>query len=87
MRFNHNDHYHPFLLRQVPPRCRRALDVGCGTGKFARLLTRHAGEVDAVDRSAEMIAVARATETPKVNYLVADLGDFRLDEGLPTVAL
>jgi SAM-dependent methyltransferase len=71
--FNHNDFYHPFLLRQVPRDCRRALDVGCGTGRFARALATRAAAVDAIDRSAEMIEAAG--ETPRVDYLHADVRD------------
>lgn len=38
MPFDHNDHYLRLLLRQVPRNCGAALDVGCGTGRFARRL-------------------------------------------------
>jgi SAM-dependent methyltransferase len=60
MPFDHNDHYHRLLLRHVPPGCRTALDVGCGTGRFARRLAQRGIEVDAVDRSAEVIEAAVA---------------------------
>lgn len=59
MTFNHNDHYHGLLMRQIPPGCRRALDVGCGTGRFARRLTAAGIPTDAVDASAEVISAAR----------------------------
>jgi SAM-dependent methyltransferase len=58
--FDHNDHYHRLLLRQLPPNCRTALDVGCGTGRFARRLAERGVEVDAIDPSGEVIAAARA---------------------------
>jgi SAM-dependent methyltransferase len=74
--FSHNDFYHPFLLRQVPNGCRRALDVGCGTGDFARLLATRAEQVDAVDRSAEMISAARPA--PNVSFVNADIRDLDL---------
>ncbi|WP_106247308.1 class I SAM-dependent methyltransferase [Allonocardiopsis opalescens] len=60
MPFDHNDHYHRLLLRFVPRGCRTALDVGCGTGRFARRLAGLGVAVDAVDPAAEVIAVARA---------------------------
>ncbi|MFF2330048.1 MULTISPECIES: class I SAM-dependent methyltransferase [unclassified Streptomyces] len=60
MPFGHNDHYRPLLLRQVPRNCGAALDVGCGTGQFARRLVDLGTEVDAIDPSKEAIAEARA---------------------------
>ncbi|TMR90197.1 class I SAM-dependent methyltransferase [Nonomuraea basaltis] len=60
MPFNHNDHYHRTLLRLVPDGCKTALDVGCGTGRFARRLASRGIEVDAVDPAAEVIEAATA---------------------------
>lgn len=60
MPFDHNDHYHRLLLRQLPRNCGVALDVGCGTGRFARRLAQLGVEVDAIDPSEEVIARARA---------------------------
>ncbi|MEV0373302.1 class I SAM-dependent methyltransferase [Streptomyces sp. NPDC050636] len=60
MPFDHNDHYHRLLLRQVPRDCGAALDVGCGTGRFARRLAGRGIDVHAVDPSADTIAEARS---------------------------
>jgi SAM-dependent methyltransferase len=84
--FDHNDRYHRLLLRQVPPGCRTALDVGCGTGRFARRLARRGIRVDAIDRSAEVIRAARAaTPAPAggggVRYLLADVATVELPAG------
>jgi ubiquinone/menaquinone biosynthesis C-methylase UbiE len=54
-----NNHYHEFLLRQVPANCEEALEIGCGTGAFARQLAERCQQVTAIDLSAEMIRVAR----------------------------
>ena len=54
-----NNHYHDFLLRQVPANCENALEIGCGTGAFARRLAERCGRVIALDLSPEMIRVAR----------------------------
>lgn len=61
--FNHNDHYHPLLLRQVPSGACKALDVGCGTGKFARRLAAGGLDVDGVDPS-PVVEVARSLGSP-----------------------
>ncbi|NJQ05012.1 class I SAM-dependent methyltransferase [Streptomyces lonarensis] len=60
MPFDHNDHYHPLLLRRIPQGPGRALDVGCGSGRFALRLAAHGLTVEALDPSAAMIEAARA---------------------------
>ena len=55
-----NNHYHNSLLRYVPQNCENTLEIGCGTGAFARELARHCKRVIALDLSAEMIRVARS---------------------------
>jgi ubiquinone/menaquinone biosynthesis C-methylase UbiE len=72
--WDHNSHYHPFLLRQLPERLGEALEVGCGTGEFARLLAERSETVLAVDLSPRMIEAARvrSTDHPNVEYLVVD---------------
>ncbi|RZS45117.1 methyltransferase family protein [Herbihabitans rhizosphaerae] len=78
MHFNHNDHYHGFLLRQAPTRTKHALDVGCGTGTFARLLATQVPEVDALDRSEAMITAARENAPPNVQFTRTDLNEHEL---------
>ncbi|WP_432095932.1 class I SAM-dependent methyltransferase [Streptomyces sp. bgisy100] len=65
MPFDHNDHYHRLLLRHVPAGCRTALDVGCGTGRFARRLAALGIDVDAIDASEETIEAARREAYPE----------------------
>lgn len=62
------------LLSQLPRRCRLALDVGCGTGGFARLLAGRCDRVLGVDLAPRMVEVARARSggRPDLDYLVAD---------------
>ena len=55
-----NNHYHRLLLRLVPASCENALEIGCGTGAFARALARRCRRVVALDLSMEMIRVARS---------------------------
>lgn len=72
VRFNHNDHYHPLLLNLVPTGAERALDVGCGTGRFARALSARGLSVDALDADERVIEAARS-EPGAVRYGVADV--------------
>ncbi|WP_327587610.1 class I SAM-dependent methyltransferase [Nonomuraea sp. NBC_00507] len=80
MPFNHNDHYHRTLLRRVPKGCRTALDVGCGTGRFARRLASLGIQVDAVDPAAEVIEAAEA-EGGGPRFHHADITEMELPEG------
>ena len=72
--WTHNNHYHGFLLSQVPDNCERALEIGCGTGAFARLLAARAEQVIALDLSPEMIRVARSRsqQIPNIEFHLAD---------------
>jgi len=72
--WGHSRQYYEFLLRQLPPRCACALEIGCGTGGFSRLLARRAGYVLAVDLSPRMVQVARkrSRHYPNVDFQVAD---------------
>jgi len=55
-----NNHYHDFLLKHVPVNGGNALEIGCGTGAFARQLAGRCEHVIGIDLSAEMIRVARS---------------------------
>ena len=79
LEWDHNAYYRRLLLAQLPARCDRVLDVGCGAGGFAVELARRAGQVDALDRSPAMIEAARRSAPPNVRCILADV----LDEPLP----
>ncbi|MGC3000681.1 class I SAM-dependent methyltransferase [Streptomyces sp. G35A] len=72
--WDHNAHYHRWIMRQLPGSFRIALDVGSGTGDLARLLATRAAAVDAID--SDPAIVARAQElTPSdapVTFTTAD---------------
>ena len=55
-----NNHYDDFLLGHVPANCENALEIGCGTGAFARQLAKRCKRVTGLDLSSEMIRVARS---------------------------
>jgi ubiquinone/menaquinone biosynthesis C-methylase UbiE len=71
--WNHNAHYHSYLLRQMPKRVGRALDVGCGLGHFAWKLAKRAGAVDAVDVDSTVLSEALVINSAdNISYIKAD---------------
>ena len=58
--WNHNQHFHPWILRALPPGTARVLDVGCGRGDLDAALAGVAGTVDGIDPDREMVEVAVA---------------------------
>ncbi len=75
--WDHNTHYHPALLRHVPGGCGAALDVGCGSGAFARELAGRAATVLGIDLSPEMARLAgmRLAPFPGAEVRVADFAE------------
>ena len=62
-----NNHYHDSLLKHVPPNCENALEIGSGTGTFARDLARVCKRVVALDLSGEMVRIARSRSSRFAN--------------------
>ena len=69
-----NNHYHGSLLKHVPANCENALEIGCGTGAFARVLAERCKRVVALDLSSEMIRVARSrsSQVENIEFHLAD---------------
>ena len=69
-----NNQYHNSLLKHVPADCENALEIGCGTGAFARALARRCKRVVALDLSAEMIRAARSrsSQLKNLEFQLAD---------------
>lgn len=72
--WGHNSHYHSFLLKQLPAHCAAALEIGCGTGAFSRLLAERSEWVLALDLSPQMTRVTRerSKEHSNITFQVAD---------------
>ena len=80
--WNHNNHYHDLLLQAVPPGCRRALDVGCGLGTFARRLASRSSHVEAIDEEEAVIGKARdlSRHSGHIRFIRADFMMWSADE-------
>ena len=78
--WDHNAHYHKFLLSQLPEDCENALDIGCGTGRFSQLLATRAAKVLAIDLSPQMIRVARENSalSPNIELVLGDVLEYPL---------
>ena len=77
----HNEHYHNFLLNQLPPHCDQVLEIGCGPGTFARALAARSNHVLGIDLSPEMIRLARekSKHIANLEFQVADICDWEVD--------
>lgn len=73
--WDHNAHYHRWILRRLPPLVDRALDVGCGTGEFARRLSARCRHVHGLDLDPTTIASARqlTARSSSVEFTVEDV--------------
>lgn len=78
--WDHNAHYHRWILRQLPRRCARALDVGSGSGDLARALTARADTVHGVDADPRIVARAREL-TPAGAPVTFAVGEALEEEG------
>ncbi|MDH6518264.1 SAM-dependent methyltransferase [Streptomyces sp. SAI-208] len=79
--WSHNAHFHRWILRQLPVRFDRALDVGCGSGDLARLLATRAREVQGIDSDERIIGEARASTDPGLPVVFSVADALSYDEG------
>ena len=81
--WTHNNHYHSFLLRHIPAQCDDALEIGCGTGAFSRLLAQRSRHILGLDLAPEMVRIAqeRSKNCPNVEYQAADVLEWDFPRG------
>jgi SAM-dependent methyltransferase len=70
-----SDVYHSYLIHHLPLHPENALEIGCGTGEFTRLLASRAKNVVAVDLSPQMIRLAnsQSADYQNIEYLPGDV--------------
>lgn len=78
-----NDFYHAYLLKHLPPHCETVLEIGCGTGAFARCLAGRSTRVTGLDLSPEMVRLARRDSAayPNIDFQVADVMEWAFPAG------
>jgi 2-polyprenyl-3-methyl-5-hydroxy-6-metoxy-1,4-benzoquinol methylase len=66
--WDHNAHFHAWVLRRFPAGARTAIDLGCGQGLLVSRLAERIPDVTGIDRHPGMVAAATAltTGTPGV---------------------
>ena len=76
--WNHNEHFHGWILRNLPVRRSVAVDIGCGKGVLAGKLATQFARVAGIDRNAGMVAAAsaRLRGFPQVSIQRCDFADF-----------
>lgn len=80
--WNHNAHYHEYLMNRIPEQCGQILEIGCGTGEFSRLLAGRAEKVLAIDLSAQMVRLARQRSKlyPNIDFVESDVAAYRFPD-------
>jgi SAM-dependent methyltransferase len=81
--WNHNEHFHGWILRNLPPRRQAAIDVGCGTGVLAGKMAPHFAEVTGLDADEGMTAAAaaRLAGDPRVTIVRCRFAEFAAAAG------
>lgn len=70
------------LLQKFVPQAKKILELGCGTGKHAKLLNKKGYEVFGIDLSQKMINQAKSLD---VNCSIGDVRSFRVKQKFDAV--
>jgi SAM-dependent methyltransferase len=66
------------LIRSVHPDAKNIIELGCGTGNHAALLCRDGFKVTGLERSAEMVMLAKAKLIEGFTPMIADIENYTL---------
>ncbi len=78
--WSHNDHFHGWILSNLPKPCRTALDVGCGRGELVAALAPHADRVIGNDVDERMRGLA-AKRCAGLSNVTITGGPWTADDG------
>lgn len=76
--YNAETDYLVNLINNYYTGAKSIIDLGCGTGKHAKLLAKKGFEVTGIDLSEEMIAIAKQNST--IDFHLGDIANFSLDK-------
>src|SRR5205807_9259126 len=75
-----------WLVDSLAEYARRAVDLGCGSGRFTVVLAERFDQVIGVDISEAVLPVARLRRSrPNIEYRVQDLRSFHDDAGFDVI--
>lgn len=81
--WSHNEHYHRWVLNQLPPTVSRVLDVGCGSGDLVRAVAHRfpRADVEGVDIDPAFVEHARRLSegSSRTSFTVGSLLDVPAD--------
>ncbi|GAA2829925.1 class I SAM-dependent methyltransferase [Kribbella solani] len=80
--WSHNDHFHSWILANLPERRQSALDVGCGRGELLASLAPHFASVHGADADATMREEAARRCSGLANVAVESV-DWTASPGAP----
>lgn len=75
-KWNHNNCYFPYLLRQISLGTDICLDIGCGKGELSALLSKRVNRVIAVDLADKMVEYAQSNNAAEnIEYICGNILD------------
>ncbi|RZK12202.1 MAG: class I SAM-dependent methyltransferase, partial [Flavobacterium sp.] len=75
--YNAETDYLVNLITKYRENTKSIIDLGCGTGKHAKLLANRGFEVTGLDLSQEMISIAK--QSSDLDFIIGDITNFKLD--------
>ena len=76
-KWDHNQQYQKYLLKNIPKNCNFILDVGCGTGELTRKLALFGKEIIGIDVSENMLYEAeKRNNDDKIKYIKTSVENY-----------
>jgi SAM-dependent methyltransferase len=73
------------LIKKFNPGTNSILDVGCGTGGHAKLISAKGYSVHGIDLSKSMLEIANQSLTPNTSFSEGDIRNFKLPQKFDTI--